>query len=65
MNGGFISLLLDAAQEPGLETVPSINLTYETPEDPDLVLNNYSLSIKENVEQLIALLEELGPFPRL
>jgi bifunctional enzyme CysN/CysC len=49
-----------AADEEGLDTIPGVNLPYETPENPDLVLPTHEIDVEASVELLIKLLEDEG-----
>ncbi|MFN3236290.1 MAG: sulfate adenylyltransferase subunit CysN [Pseudomonadales bacterium] len=47
-------------QADGVDTIPGVNLNYEAPESPDLVLPTHELSIEDSVERLVKLLEDKG-----
>lgn len=49
-----------AADSEGLDTIPGVNLTYDVPANPDLVLPTHEISVEDSVERLIQLLEEQG-----
>jgi bifunctional enzyme CysN/CysC len=47
-------------QADGVDTIPGVNLNYEAPENPDLVLATHELSVEDSVERLVKLLETKG-----
>jgi bifunctional enzyme CysN/CysC len=70
---GFIEVYVDAPlevcqerdqdgiyQADGVDTIPGVNLNYEAPENPDLVLPTHELSVEDSVERLVKLLEDKG-----
>lgn len=46
----------------GVDTIPGVNLTYEVPSNPDLVLPTHEIDVEDSVERLIKLLEDKGAF---
>lgn len=49
--------IYEAAEE---NTVPGVNLNYEAPSNPDLILPTHEISVEDSVERLIKLLEDHG-----
>ena len=54
--------IYNAIESEGLETVPGVNLPYDTPERPDVVLPTHEISIEDCVERLVKELEERDAF---
>lgn len=51
-----------AADEKGIDTIPGVNILFEEPENPEIVLPTHEISVDESVERLVRLLEENGAF---
>jgi adenylylsulfate kinase-like enzyme len=76
----FLEVFLDApievceARDPGdvyrkardgrIETLPGVNVPYEKPDAPDLVLPTAAITPEEAVERILALLRARAFFPR-
>jgi bifunctional enzyme CysN/CysC len=54
--------IYEAIESDGLETVPGVNLPFEEPSEPDVVLPTHEISVDDCVERLIKVLEERGAF---
>ncbi|MBD3649120.1 MAG: adenylyl-sulfate kinase, partial [Pseudomonadales bacterium] len=54
--------IYEAAEEEGIDTIPGVNLPYEEPQNPDLILPTHEISVEESVERLLKLLEDRGAF---
>ena len=54
--------IYDAIDANGLETIPGVNLPYDTPTSPDVVLPTHEISVEDCVERLVQILEERGAF---
>ncbi|HIG39399.1 MAG: sulfate adenylyltransferase subunit CysN [bacterium] len=52
----------DAIDVDGLETIPGVNLPYDIPTSPDVVLPTHEISVEDCVERLVQILEERGAF---
>jgi len=50
------------AAEEGLDTIPGVNLPYQAPETPELILPTHEIGVDDSVERLIKLLEDSGAF---
>ena len=50
----------EAIESEGMETIPGVNLPYDEPMDPDLVLPTHEVSVEDCVERLLKLLEQRG-----
>lgn len=51
-----------AADEKGIDTIPGVNIAFEEPVKPEIVLPTHEISVDESVERLVRLLEESGAF---
>lgn len=50
------------ADAQGIDTIPGVNIPFEEPENPDIILPTHEISVDESVERLIKLLEDKGAF---
>ncbi len=51
-----------AIESDGIDTIPGVNLPYDVPSNPDVVLPTDEISVEDSVERLLVVLEESEAF---